>query len=102
MHYSHELSLFKVSLGPVDKIIRKGKVNKIDFEYLVRWKGTDDDGNAWPDSWEPEKNITADVVEKFTEHLGNVTSVLVTVDAAPLLERARSAIDRAVALVKTR
>jgi hypothetical protein len=34
-------------------------VNKT--EYLVRWKGTADDGNAWPDSWELEKNITADV-----------------------------------------
>jgi hypothetical protein len=35
---------------PVDQIIRKRKVSKTDYKYLVRWKGTDDDGKAWLDS----------------------------------------------------
>jgi transposase InsO family protein len=30
------------------------------IEYLVRWRGVDEHGRAWPDSWLPRREITAD------------------------------------------
>ena len=31
------------------------------MEILLRWKGAADDGQPWPDSWEPEGSVTPDV-----------------------------------------
>ena len=38
--------------GIKDRVVENGKV-----WWLVEWAGKDDDDNAWPDSWEPTKNV---------------------------------------------
>ena len=35
-------------------------------EWLIAWDGEDDDGNAWPDSWEPTKNVSEDLREMYS------------------------------------
>ncbi|KAF9997270.1 hypothetical protein BGZ79_009025 [Entomortierella chlamydospora] len=51
----------------VEKILQK----RIDtetgvVEYLIRWQGTDAQGNEYEDTWEPEQNILGDeLIEEF-------------------------------------
>ncbi len=71
------------------------------FEYLVGWAGKDPDGNAWADSWEPEKFITADVRAQFESELVKARAQEVTVDVGPLIDAVRDSIARAILLAKT-
>ena len=34
-------------------------------EWLIGWAGADDEGDAWPDSWEPSKLLTPDLIDHF-------------------------------------
>lgn len=34
-------------------------------KFLVRWKGTDENGKPWPDSWLNREDITDDVVQEW-------------------------------------
>ena len=38
---------------------------KANGTYLVRWAGTDSNGEPWPDSWVPRKDITDDLVVEW-------------------------------------
>ncbi|BGP48969.1 hypothetical protein JCM10450v2_004848 [Rhodotorula kratochvilovae] len=37
-------------------------------QYLISWKGTDDDGNNWKPTWEPKDNANAELVKSWKEH----------------------------------
>ncbi|GAA6057553.1 hypothetical protein JCM3770_000253 [Rhodotorula araucariae] len=37
-------------------------------KYLVSWKGTDEDGNAWKPTWEPKENANGELVKSWKEH----------------------------------
>ena len=69
------------------------------LEYLVAWEGFDEDGHAWPNSWEPEVNCTQGLIDAYHSMLSSrvehkVTNV--TVDITPLLQKVRASVARAV------
>jgi hypothetical protein len=84
----------------------KKKRRKLDgngtFEYLIALAGTDENGDAWPDSREPEELYTDDVVTKFESKLNRARSLVVEVDAGPLVDLARNSVARAVCIAKTK
>jgi hypothetical protein len=53
----------------VDKILAVRKVRDGSLEYLIKWEGADEHGEPWDDSWQPESDLTDDLVSDFrTEH----------------------------------
>ena len=70
------------------------------FEYKVQWKQKK--RTNYPDSWEPEKNITEDQIELYKDQLAMaVDSRIVSVNIAPLVQLARKNLAQTVATVKT-
>ncbi|KAI8359320.1 hypothetical protein B0O80DRAFT_228893 [Mortierella sp. GBAus27b] len=65
-------------IGLVERILQK----RIDaetgaVEYLIRWQGTDEHGNEFKDSWEPEHNILGEeLIEEFDRRLAEKRSHL--------------------------
>jgi len=69
------------------------------LEYLVAWEGFDEEGTAWPDSWEPEIYCSQGLIDAYNSMLSlraerKVTQV--TVDIGPLLHKVRASVARAV------
>jgi hypothetical protein len=70
--------------------------------YLVRWQGLDEDGNPWPDSWQPEENVGSAALTEYHGTLITSKSTNVTLSLAPAYEEMRKSIARAVCIDKTR
>ena len=44
---------------------RRGKIERTS-EYLIKWKGVNEEGDAWDNTWEPSDNINApDLLKKY-------------------------------------
>mmetsp|Transcript_36910 Transcript_36910/g.97650 ORF Transcript_36910/g.97650 Transcript_36910/m.97650 type:complete len:305 (-) Transcript_36910:265-1179(-) len=70
-------------LWPVREI-KDLKVEKGARRWLVAWDGEDDDGNAWADSWEPTRNVTADAIAEWMADGKEKALRSITVDTRPL------------------
>lgn len=66
-------------------------------EWLIGWAGADDDGGAWPDTWEPTKHLGADLIDDFLLDRKERLLRLVSVDARPLDSLVQRKIAHAVA-----
>lgn len=53
-------------------------------KWLVSWDGTDEEGEAWADSWEPTRNLTPDLVKAFLHDRAQRALSLIEIDARPL------------------
>ena len=53
-------------------------------EWLIAWDGEDDDGDAWPDTWEPTKNVSEDLREMYFNDQKQKVVRAITVDPRPL------------------
>lgn len=52
-------------LWEVEKILNR-KVNaKGKVEYLLKWKGLDQNGRPWENTWEPEENLHPDTIASY-------------------------------------
>lgn len=71
------------------------------FKFQVVWQGGPSRGVRWPDTWEPEKNITDDAREEYMTNIRLVDSKVVSVDIAPLVQLSRKNLAQAVAAAKT-
>ena len=52
--------------------------------WLVAWDGADDDGHPWPDSWEPTRNVTEDLMAAYRNELKQKIIGTISVDLRPL------------------
>ena len=55
----------------------------------------------WPDTWEPDKNVTEDIRREYEESVSMVDSKVVRVDIKPLVQLSRKNLAQAVASAKT-
>ena len=79
---------------------KRGKVT----EFLVAWKGNDPaTGKRWENTWEPEENITSDLVAEFYSTSFGVASVFsaAPIDVRPLYYAVVLSVARAVTLGRT-
>ena len=70
----------------VDKILAVRKATGGFLEYEIAWEGEDDDGEPWADSWEPEANLTQDLVADFRAEFEQ-SSTAIRMARAPRRER---------------
>ncbi|KAF9921633.1 hypothetical protein FBU30_008303 [Linnemannia zychae] len=56
-------------VGLVERILEKRvDMNTGAVEYLIRWQGTDSQGNEYEDTWEPEENVLGiELIEEFEQ-----------------------------------
>ena len=66
-------------------------------EWLIGWAGADDKGGAWPDSWEPSKLLSRDLIDDFLLDRKERLLRVVSVDARPLDSLVQRKISHAVA-----
>ena len=66
-------------------------------EWLIGWDGADEQGNAWPDSWEPTKLLTADLIKNYLADRKERLLRVVPVDMRPLDTLVQRTIAHAVA-----
>ena len=66
-------------------------------EWLIGWAGADDEGDAWPDSWEPSKLLTPDLIDHFLRDRKERLLRVIPVDGRPLDSMVQRKIAHAVA-----
>ena len=72
-------------------------------EYLVRWHGRDPATNRpWHDRWEPDENVSDDLILTYEKTQRHVCDRTVRVNAKPAYEALRRTVANAVCIDKTR
>ena len=66
-------------------------------EWLIGWAGADDEGGAWPDSWQPSKLLSPDLIDHFLRDRKERLLRVIAVDARPLDSLVQRKISHAVA-----
>lgn len=71
--------------------------------YLCRWHGKDTNGKPWPDSYQPEENITSDLIDEYESSLELAPDRKLKLPSLkPVIGMLRRGIARAVSLDKVR
>ena len=65
-------------------------------EWLIGWAGADDEGGAWPDSWQPSKLLSPDLIDHFLRDRKERLLRVIAVDARPLDSLVQRKISHAV------
>ena len=53
----------------VEKVVNKRIGAKGKIEYLLTWKGYDEKGNSWENTWEPKENLDCeDLIKEFEKN----------------------------------
>ena len=60
--------------------------------WRIAWAGLDEDGEPWPDSWEPTANVSEDLRKQFIEDRKEKVVRTISVDPRPLDTVVQSAI----------
>ena len=66
-------------------------------EWLIGWAGADSQGGAWPDTWEPSKHLSPNLIDDFLLDRKERLLRAVSVDARPLDSLVQRKISHAVA-----
>jgi hypothetical protein len=67
-------------------------------EWLIGWDGSQPNGKAWSDSWEPTRNVDPELTKEFRERRRYKVSRSIQVDVSPLDSLVQRSISHAMAL----
>ena len=63
---SDDLTPSQRTFWAAEKILSE-KTIKGERQFLIQWAGTDERGEKWKPTWEPERNCTEELVEEREE-----------------------------------